>query len=397
MAPCGGRSRLARQHSRQLDQAVLALHFSGRGHRPALPHLFGDGHLGIGERGHLGQVSDDEDLVPGGGKLVQSPADGERRFATDAGVDLVEDEGRGRLAQHEPSGEHHAGQLAPRCDLLQREGRLARVRSEQETHLISPPTPHDDLEPAFGQGEVGEVRLDRLGKPGRCFSSGVAQLLLGFPEQLGCTAPFLLDGVPQILACFEIRQSLPGGGLEADHVAQPIAVLPPELRQQVSPGLHRAQALRIVLECLFTLPKLSCHVGELALHAPEPGGQVPEWIVSIESGRRDPDQVGCSRLIPSAVPAGQTAPGGLHCEAKRLSGAEDCLFGLEAGFFVGVADRCGLELANLESQQVDLTRQLSRVPSDLAPEDFEPKRQELNTAIEFARLRSYDYFKKARA
>jgi lysophospholipid acyltransferase (LPLAT)-like uncharacterized protein len=36
------------------------------------------------------------------------------------------------------------------------------------------------------------------------------------------------------------------------------------------------------------------------------------------------------------------------------------------------------------------------VPADLAPEDFEPKRQQLNAAIESARLRSYDYFKKAR-
>ena len=39
----------------------------------------------------------------------------------------------------------------------------------------------------------------------------------------------------------------------------------------------------------------------------------------------------------------------------------------------------------------------THVPADLPPEDFEPKRQELNAAIEFARLRSYDYFKKARA
>jgi hypothetical protein len=37
----------------------------------------------------------------------------------------------------------------------------------------------------------------------------------------------------------------------------------------------------------------------------------------------------------------------------------------------------------------------TRVPADLAPQDFESKRQELNAAIEFARLRSYDYFKKA--
>jgi hypothetical protein len=40
--------------------------------------------------------------------------------------------------------------------------------------------------------------------------------------------------------------------------------------------------------------------------------------------------------------------------------------------------------------------QWTSVPADLAPEDFEPKRQELNDAIERARLRSYDYFKKAK-
>jgi lysophospholipid acyltransferase (LPLAT)-like uncharacterized protein len=38
----------------------------------------------------------------------------------------------------------------------------------------------------------------------------------------------------------------------------------------------------------------------------------------------------------------------------------------------------------------------THVPSDLAPEEFEPKREELNAAIECARLRSYEYFKKAK-
>lgn len=38
----------------------------------------------------------------------------------------------------------------------------------------------------------------------------------------------------------------------------------------------------------------------------------------------------------------------------------------------------------------------THVPADLAPEDFETKRQELNDAIERARMRSYDYFKKAK-
>src|SRR5208282_5513672 len=37
----------------------------------------------------------------------------------------------------------------------------------------------------------------------------------------------------------------------------------------------------------------------------------------------------------------------------------------------------------------------TRVPSDLAPEAFEPKREELNAAIEYARVRALEYFKKA--
>jgi lysophospholipid acyltransferase (LPLAT)-like uncharacterized protein len=39
--------------------------------------------------------------------------------------------------------------------------------------------------------------------------------------------------------------------------------------------------------------------------------------------------------------------------------------------------------------------QWTRVPADLAAEDFEPKRQELNAAIERARLRALEYFRKA--
>jgi lysophospholipid acyltransferase (LPLAT)-like uncharacterized protein len=38
--------------------------------------------------------------------------------------------------------------------------------------------------------------------------------------------------------------------------------------------------------------------------------------------------------------------------------------------------------------------QWTRVPADLAAEEFEPKREELNAAIEAARLRAYEYFKR---
>jgi hypothetical protein len=39
----------------------------------------------------------------------------------------------------------------------------------------------------------------------------------------------------------------------------------------------------------------------------------------------------------------------------------------------------------------------TRVPPNLSAEDFEPKREELNAALESARLRALDHFKKERA
>jgi lysophospholipid acyltransferase (LPLAT)-like uncharacterized protein len=40
--------------------------------------------------------------------------------------------------------------------------------------------------------------------------------------------------------------------------------------------------------------------------------------------------------------------------------------------------------------------QWTRVPADLSADEFEPKREELNEAIERARVRALDYFKKAK-
>jgi lysophospholipid acyltransferase (LPLAT)-like uncharacterized protein len=41
--------------------------------------------------------------------------------------------------------------------------------------------------------------------------------------------------------------------------------------------------------------------------------------------------------------------------------------------------------------------QWTRVPADLAAEEFEPKREELNAAMERARLRALEYFRKTKA
>jgi len=87
--------------------------------------------------------------------------------------------------------------------------------------------------------------------------------------------------------------------------------------------------------------------------------------VSAELRRRHPDQVGCSDLIDGSFPADQVAAGPLHGQAQRLGGGEERLFGFEVAAFVGVAERCPLELGDLEAQEVDLSSQLPPVPPDL--------------------------------
>ena len=75
-----------------------------------------DDHVLVGERRHLGEVRDDDDLSASGQDGQPQPhLDG--RFATHTRVDLVEDERRNGVEPGEDDleREHHARPLASRC------------------------------------------------------------------------------------------------------------------------------------------------------------------------------------------------------------------------------------------------------------------------------------------
>ena len=77
------------------------------------------------------------DLAPGG-QRAQLLADGARRLAADAGVDLVEHERRrAGLGGDAHQREHHARELAARCGLAQRAGGHARVGRDQELDVVA--------------------------------------------------------------------------------------------------------------------------------------------------------------------------------------------------------------------------------------------------------------------
>ena len=123
-------------------------------------------------------------------EVGQGSADGDRRLAADAGVDLVEDERRGprrspfgRLAQHQAYGQHGAGQFAARRHLGQWQRRLPGVGAEQPgdcSPARSAPTPY--LEAGAGHGQPAELGLDRGGQTGRGRPSGAAEDGLGLGQ-----------------------------------------------------------------------------------------------------------------------------------------------------------------------------------------------------------------------
>ncbi len=81
----------------------------------------------------------------------QPPADLDRRLAADAGVDLVEDEGRHRVGagEHDLDREHHPRQLAAGGALLQRPRRRTGVRAQQHLDVV-------DAVPGVGHGPAAD-------------------------------------------------------------------------------------------------------------------------------------------------------------------------------------------------------------------------------------------------
>ena len=135
--------------------------------------VLGDREVAGGERGDLRQVRDAEDLAALG-ERAQPLADGARGLAADAGVDLVEDERRGRPVV--------ARRRAARAS-------RARARRRRRSRAAGPPgrrgwaragtrprrrrsgpgsrAGSDDLEARALHRQLGERARDRLGQPRR--------------------------------------------------------------------------------------------------------------------------------------------------------------------------------------------------------------------------------------
>ena len=127
-------SGVSRQHPRQLDDPVLGAERRGAGAwcGSALAALASTATWCVGERRHLGQVGDDSTWwSPRQGG--QRPADGQRRLAADAGVDLVEHQGAAAPSvSTSRSASIARASSPPDATLASGSARLAGVGGEQE-------------------------------------------------------------------------------------------------------------------------------------------------------------------------------------------------------------------------------------------------------------------------
>ena len=97
----------------------------------------------VGPGRDLREVGHHQHLVIGR-QRGQGSAHGGGRRPADAGVDLVEHERRRGFGEHQPQGEHGAGQLAARGHLGQRQRRRAEVGRQQEGDLVAGIVAHLD-------------------------------------------------------------------------------------------------------------------------------------------------------------------------------------------------------------------------------------------------------------
>ena len=227
--------------------------FAGGGHGGV------DDQVGVGIRGDLGQVGDDDDLV-GARQSGQSTPDLHRRPPAHAGVDLVEHHGGalGGGGQHHLQCQHHPGQFATGCAFVQRQHRVgvggAAVRGEAELNRIHPvgagvrqfpgrqcqrravaiSRRHGgdrDGEVGIGHRQTGQFRGDGLGQSGGGFPALLGQLHRAGPHlSLEFAHPVGQPG-QRLLGNIECGQALPRlfgpaqyavdiGGVLADQGAQ---------------------------------------------------------------------------------------------------------------------------------------------------------------------------------
>ena len=156
-------------------------------------------------------------------------------------------------AEHQAHGQHGPGQLAARGHLAERQGGLAGVGAEQPGDLVARPVRTDlDLEAGPRHGQVPRSRRSTApARPRRRRPPGPAEGGLGL-RQRGFAGPPAAARVaaPAPRGTRARPAGSPAWSRKAITSARLVAVLAPQLPQQMAPGPDLRPAARVVLEIL---------------------------------------------------------------------------------------------------------------------------------------------------
>ena len=244
----------------------------------------------------------------------------------------------------------------------QREQRRARVRCQQELHTITwvivgvLADLHGDC--SVGHGQSPKFPLDRRGELRTDLTTATPDGLGGRTLRGQGLLALLVEFGHALVELLELAEPTGDLDVERHHRRQVVAVLPPQVLEDLAPLPDRCQPLRCLVDRLTVGANAGHDVVEFGEDVSQPHGVLCERRAGVDGAERRGER------IASPVVVGE----GRHCERRSLAVrggvGEHGLLVVEPGVLVGIADVGGVEFVDLEPQEVDLARPSTLVATE---------------------------------
>ena len=257
--------------------------------RPTIAIAFGDPEVRVGVRRDLWEVGDDEHLVAPG-KRPQASPDRVCAPPADAGIHLIEHEGRRLVGPGENllDRECHARQLAPGRDPGQRPCGFSRVRGEPEDDVVRTgriegqgvpvefdgrfartrgPTPDLDLEGARREAEPPQDLVRATAQPCRSLAAQRPEPGRGFRHRGQQSCIVQQAAIPLALHAPKAGRLLRGAFAVGDDRLLVVAVSPLQSEDHGQPLLERGHRSGIVIDGIEKGAELARDVLQLGIGA----------------------------------------------------------------------------------------------------------------------------------
>ena len=237
---------------------------------------------------------------------------------------------------------------------------------EPEDDLVPGRAGDLDLDPGLRERQRRHLRRHRRGEIG-CGGPPRRrdELLLRLDlDSSGTQVP--VERSRETVVVLELGQAGPGRGVPRHDLGQVVAVLPPEIVEELASSADLVLAVGVVDDALAGVTHLGGHVGDLGGERSQASRGGPERGSTVEGGDGPAD-----RVRGSPVPRHLGDGDGRGLAMGLGVGQEVGLVG-EPGLLVDVGERGVVELADLEPQQIELAGPLPGITAELGQLALDP-------------------------